>query len=540
MTPSNYANMLNDSNASKEILYWIEELMTSDESRYFESESAKSMNAGIDIYEHNGLLHTDRWSITCDKGLNDRVTFRHILSGQNAYSLAASNVLSCINTQSARTLDDVMLGIRGMISALRINDAIQPNDFSEKMAVAQFIYDLEPHVIDHLKACETYTNTGNGQADIEKIEDRMIALIASSKELKKINPGNPISLDFNRDARGPTVIFKSLSEDIRVSVNRFRTGSRTTKTAEKEIQNTQIAAIDTPKSKKSKSDPKPATVKSTPAKEIKSVAIDEDMLEILRRGSWKEGTSDVFKIPQGQLERDIYEKLLKSVNLAGGKWSTAKQGFIFKDGPDKMNLLLETGKAVDRKQYDFFWTPKELAEQLVRESGLQPGMLVLEPSAGHGAIADAAAEIVGKNNVICYELLPENVAKLRAKGFGVFEGDFLESNPSPIYDRVLMNPPFGNQADMRHVEHASKWMNEDGLLCAIVSTSYTSKRSAVADKFREFMEMAGSVVENIDAGVFKDSGTNVPTVMICIDSKLLNENQIEDESNRSIGDFPRA
>ena len=538
MTPSNYANMLNDSSASKEILYWLEELLTADVSRNFESDSAQSMNAGIDIYEHSGLLHTDKWSIACEKGLNDRITFRHSYSGQNAYSLAASNVLSCINTQSARTQDDVMLGIQGIFCALRIKDAIQPKDFSEKMTVAQFIYDLEPHVIDHLKACETYINTGNGQADIDKIEARMIGLIASNKDLKKINPDNPISLDFNRDARGPTVIFKSLSEDIRVSVNKFRTGSRATKTADKEIQNSPIAVIDVPQSKKS--DPKPAAVKSTAAKEIKSVAIDEDMLEILRKGAWKEGTSSVFALPEGQLDREVYEKLSWSVKLAGGKWSTAKQGFIFKDGPDKLNILLETGKAVDRKQYDFFWTPKEFAERLVRESGLQPGMLVLEPSAGDGAIADAAAEIVGKNKVICYEILPENVAKLRAKGYAVFEGDFLESNPSPIFDRVLMNPPFGNQADMRHVEHASKWMNKDGFLCAIVSTSYTSRRSDVADKFRDFMETAGSVVENIEAGVFKDSGTNVSTVMISIDSKLLNDNQIEDESNRSIRESSRA
>ena len=47
----------------------------------------------------------------------------------------------------------------------------------------------------------------------------------------------------------------------------------------------------------------------------------------------------------------------------------------------------------------FFPTPPELVQRLLLLTGLEAGMTVLEPQAGSGAIALAAAVVVGKDNV---------------------------------------------------------------------------------------------------------------------------------------------
>jgi predicted RNA methylase len=79
-------------------------------------------------------------------------------------------------------------------------------------------------------------------------------------------------------------------------------------------------------------------------------------------------------------------------------------------------------------------------------------MTVLEPHAGDGALAMAAAEIVGRDLVTCYELMPRNVNKLRTMGFRIeVPTDFLQVVPEPKFDRVILNPPFSKMRDVAHI-----------------------------------------------------------------------------------------
>jgi predicted RNA methylase len=85
-----------------------------------------------------------------------------------------------------------------------------------------------------------------------------------------------------------------------------------------------------------------------------------------------------------------------------------------------------------------------------------PRDTILEPSAGDGAL-------VGKmplmSKVTCVEYMPNAAARLSDLYQGVVAhvGDFLGMKFTR-FDLAIMNPPYGNGADGRHVAHA--------LLCA--------------------------------------------------------------------------
>lgn len=128
-----------------------------------------------------------------------------------------------------------------------------------------------------------------------------------------------------------------------------------------------------------------------------------------------------------------------------------------------------TGEIVPPTSYGYFPTPATLAERVVQRAEIQPGMLVLEPSAGQGALAEPAARIAGLSNVHCHELLDANCEVLAAKGFPVQRGDFLTVTPQPVYHRIAMNPPFERQQDIDHVLHAWACLAPGGRLVSIVS-----------------------------------------------------------------------
>jgi predicted RNA methylase len=128
------------------------------------------------------------------------------------------------------------------------------------------------------------------------------------------------------------------------------------------------------------------------------------------------------------------------------------------DPSEAIGAVVETGEFVDpKKLYQFFETPPELAARLVEMAAIEPGMKVLEPSAGKGAIAGAVVEVMPDHvhQLICVEVNPSMAERLRER-FTVMEADFLgvTFRPERLFERVVMNPPFAGQADIDHVRHA--------------------------------------------------------------------------------------
>jgi predicted RNA methylase len=216
----------------------------------------------------------------------------------------------------------------------------------------------------------------------------------------------------------------------------------------------------------------------------------------------------------GQLDRKLYQDANKALEAAGGKWNRKAKAHVFdRDASEAIDQLLLTGEITVPQNFGYFPTPKALVEQMIELAELDQGMRVLEPSAGQGAIAH---EVIKYCDVDCYELLESNANKIAICGVNV--GDFLQVEPNPIYDRVIMNPPFSKQQDIHHVLHAFKFLKPGGKLVSVMSNSVTFRDNKLTKDFREFVDMHGGYIEECPEASFKESGTMVRTVIATLEN----------------------
>jgi 16S rRNA G1207 methylase RsmC len=103
----------------------------------------------------------------------------------------------------------------------------------------------------------------------------------------------------------------------------------------------------------------------------------------------------------------------------------------------------------------FFPTPPDLIDKLLRHAQIQPGEEVLEPSAGKGDIADAIRARHPQAKLSLCEINGTLRKFLADKGYEGILHDFLKDvMPIPLYNCIVMNPPFEAGQDIEHVLHA--------------------------------------------------------------------------------------
>lgn len=245
-----------------------------------------------------------------------------------------------------------------------------------------------------------------------------------------------------------------------------------------------------------------------------SKQIDEKTLTILSRVTVQGNT--IF-LTCGQLDRKQYQAVNAVLENMGGKWDRKAKGHVYNEDPtDALEQVLLTGEITPPKKYGYFPTPPELAKRVVELAQIGTGHRILEPEAGRAGIAGeiplwAVAELD------CVELLPDNVAWLKAHGYNVIHaGDFLTLTPNPIYDRIVMNPPFERQQDIDHVQHALKFLKPRGRLVSIMSAGVAFRENKKTLSFQELLEKHGWMERNPE-GTFKESGTMVNTVTVVLD-----------------------
>ena len=171
---------------------------------------------------------------------------------------------------------------------------------------------------------------------------------------------------------------------------------------------------------------------------------------------------------------------------------------------------------VGKKIEGYFPTPKPLAERLVDEADIKPGMRVLEPSAGKGSLVDAIKQAEPTAEVTAIEPHSSLHEILKAKGHNPLKEDFLEHKGQ--YDRIVMNPPFENGQDIDHVRHAYEQLAPGGRMVAIMGEGGFFRGDKKATDFRGWLDGKG-VSEKLPEGSFKtsDNPTGVNTRMVTID-----------------------
>ncbi|MFI6317372.1 DUF3560 domain-containing protein [Nonomuraea sp. NPDC050556] len=171
---------------------------------------------------------------------------------------------------------------------------------------------------------------------------------------------------------------------------------------------------------------------------------------------------------------------------------------------------------------DVFVTPPELAVRLAAQAGVQAGVTVLEPSAGTGNIARAAAARGGL--VDCVEFHPGMAGQLADAGLAraVLVADFLTVDPGLEelrpngYHAVIMNPPFRSGKDIEHVNHALRFVKPGGTLVAVMSAGVAHSTRTAAVAFRGMIEARAGWIEQLPPETFKASGTSVSAVLVVI------------------------
>ncbi|MGW4639641.1 DUF3560 domain-containing protein [Sphaerisporangium sp. NPDC004334] len=179
---------------------------------------------------------------------------------------------------------------------------------------------------------------------------------------------------------------------------------------------------------------------------------------------------------------------------------------------------LKEAPVVVARGTDAFMSTPLVVDHVMSLAGIGQGTTVLEPSAGTGMLARAAAELGAV--VDCVEQHAGMAARLfDVPGVrGVTTGDFLEVSPSHYpdrFDRVVMNPPFSGGKDIMHVTHALRFAAPGGLVVAVMAAGVTFSTTRAATSFRDQIEQRGGRFEELPDDAFAPM-TGVRTVIAVI------------------------
>jgi len=257
------------------------------------------------------------------------------------------------------------------------------------------------------------------------------------------------------------------------------------------------------------------------------VNLTSDVRDVLGRSKILD---DRVILPEA-LDRKLYLKVDKVLKAAGAKWSRKEKAHLFpsdmfsKSPAEILGLAIETGTIVDpKKDRQAFYTPPGLARLVAKAARLWPDLRVLEPSVGQGALVKAAMEGTPSLNFHCFEIDPATAADVSwsLPEVTIETCDFLEVAPFNV-DRVLMNPPFSGNQDVRHITHALRFLVDGGYLVSILPAGTVDANSRLRIR-REFWELIEAQerhwVYDVPEGAFAYSGTKVKTKILVVRKAL--------------------
>ncbi|TFH49579.1 MAG: hypothetical protein E4H01_03970, partial [Lysobacterales bacterium] len=215
--------------------------------------------------------------------------------------------------------------------------------------------------------------------------------------------------------------------------------------------------------------------------------------ENLAQGEQARALKDAFIT--GFMESDRYPAGMEGEGTGGKELDAAANNALtefdravaFYYGTQKKNAR---NKAAEGK--DYFATPEPLGLKMMEWANLEPGQKVLEPSAGHGAIARWAPTTVNATAI-------EPSSELSSRLAMIFDGEVKRENFEDLhivnkYDAVVMNPPFGTagRTAIDHLDKATKHLKDGGRVIAIIPMGSASQKF---DKWYEEVENIYMVAE---------------------------------------------
>lgn len=191
-------------------------------------------------------------------------------------------------------------------------------------------------------------------------------------------------------------------------------------------------------------------------------------------------------------------------------FDTLLQSAVIPPDPNAARLRDMLYRAEMYQKGDIQFTPPELAKELVALAGVRKDSRVLEPEAGIGNIADVAKEVT--DHVDCIERMTDFCEILKLKKHNVIGNDLLTAETAPIYDAVVMNPPFSEECE--HIKRAFDFLRPGGSLVAVCSSSIQWKSTRKYEQFRDWLSEHTHSINECGA---KFEMTGVHTVVLVMD-----------------------
>jgi protein-L-isoaspartate O-methyltransferase len=253
--------------------------------------------------------------------------------------------------------------------------------------------------------------------------------------------------------------------------------------------------------------------------------------------NWGNGGANFTRtIPFDKLARLMSAADVQAARDTGQLVHIDERGFLLRNAPlpdpkptapepvdaqpfEQMKEALRQGvKVIAAPQ--LFPTPPDLAARMVDLAQVPIGAHVLEPSAGTGNLIaalpgrlpfDGGAQTWCKVTAVEINLELANALATRCKGTVVKPGDFLDKTLFELgrFERILMNPPFADGADIKHIRHALTFLQPGGRLVALCANGPRQQE--------HIRPIAGEWIE-LEPGTFKEQGTAVNVALLVIDA----------------------
>lgn len=263
---------------------------------------------------------------------------------------------------------------------------------------------------------------------------------------------------------------------------------------------------------------------------MRTVRIPDEALAVLSSCTVVErkiGTG--VSLPFGQLDRKLYLKVNEVLNDVGGQWNRKEGVHVFPGlGPqqvlEKLDDVILSGEIAPLRKNGFFPTPVVIADLMADRLELYKDHCILDPEFGTGRLIEAclragAVDIIGMEiNEKLYG--PTKTALYKAwpnAAIMLIHGDFMDPKfqDPESFDRIIMNPPFENLQDVRHIMRAWTVLKPGGRLISVAGAGVTFRREQDACLLRNLIDDYGKL-EELPENSFRESGTDVNTVLVTL------------------------
>jgi hypothetical protein len=227
-------------------------------------------------------------------------------------------------------------------------------------------------------------------------------------------------------------------------------------------------------------------------------------------------------LPEDIWEQSVYAAV-KTMLLDSG-FVYKRNTFVHENAEVALGTLFELDGINPKVKFQFFSTTPSV-EKLVASkiTFLEADKNILEPSAGDGVMIKMLRKKGYDGNIDVFEAWDKNAALLAEMPNVTFLGaDFLEAAPpEELYDLIVANPPFTGNSDIKHISKMLDLLRIGGRLFTICSTHFQTSTDKSSVRFLKMLTEQEAVITQIPKGAFKESGTDFPSVLICLTKRAV-------------------